>query len=153
MGLGTVEGRSLIAALNQLGHEAIAAGIQSLNGEELMDLLNDKIDDSSSKVKGAALKIADQAERWFPWVSYHDLTKCKYWKRVWVFQEFCITSKCRIMLGRDEVDFDTFAEAHILLNVMTGRTLRRLHEENVDLGIKVVEEEKKDNRNRVSTPR
>ncbi len=57
------------------------------------------------------------------------------------------------MLGRDEVDFGTFAEAHTLLNLMTGRTLRRLHEENVDLGIKVVEEEKKDNQNRVSTPR
>jgi hypothetical protein len=152
LGAGTVEGRSLIAALNQLGHEAIAAGIQSLNDEELMELLNDKIDNSSSTVKVAALELAD-AERWFPWVSYHDLTKYEYWKRVWVFQEFCITSKCRIMLGRDEVDFETFADAHTLLIMMTGRTLRRLHEENVDLGIKVLEEEKKDNQNRVSTPR
>ena len=153
LGAGTVEGCSLIAALNQLGYEAIAAGIQSLNDEQLMDLLNDKIDDSSSTVKRAALELADQAERWFPWVSYQDFTKYEYWKRVWVFQEFCITSECRIMLGRDEVDFETFADAHTLLNMMTGRTLRRLHEENVDLGIKVVEEEKKDNQNRVSTPR
>ncbi|KAN0095751.1 heterokaryon incompatibility protein-like protein [Hyaloscypha variabilis] len=145
LGAGTIEGRSLIAALNRLGHEAFVVGIQSLNGGELMDLLNDKIDDSSSTVKRAALELADQAERWFPWVFYHDFTKYEYWKRVWVFQEFCITSKCRIMLGRDETDFETVAGAHTLLNMMTGRTLRRLHEENVGLGIKVVEEEKKDN--------
>jgi hypothetical protein len=151
LGAGTIEGRSLIAALNRLGHEAFVVGIQSLNGQELMGLLDDKIDDYSSTVKRAALELADQAERWFLWVSYHELTKYEYWKRVWVFQEFCITSKCRIMLGRDETDFETFADAHTLLNMMTGRTLRRLHEKNVDLGIKVVEEEKKDNQNRVST--
>jgi hypothetical protein len=153
LGAGTIEGRSLITALNRLGHEAFAVGIQSLNAGELVGLLDDRIDDSSSTVKRAAMELADQAERWFPWVSYHEFTKYEYWKRVWVFQEFCITSKCRIMLGRDETDFETFANAHILLTMMTGRTLKRLHEENVDLGIKVVEEEKKDNQSRVSTPR
>ncbi|KAE9367399.1 heterokaryon incompatibility protein-like protein, partial [Stipitochalara longipes BDJ] len=143
LGTGTVEGSFLIGEINRLGHEAIAAGMHSLNGKELMDLLNDKIDDSSSTAKRAALKLADQAERRFPWASYNDFTKYEYWKRVWVFQEFCIAAKCRIMLGHDETDFDTFAAAHLLLNMMTGRTLKRLSDNNVDLWIKVLEEDNK----------
>lgn len=51
------------------------------------------------------------------------------------------------MLGRSETDFDKFAGAHILLNIMTGRTLDILTKDNVDLGMKVLEERKKANEN------
>jgi hypothetical protein len=60
-----------------------------------------------------------------------------------VFQEFCITPECRILLGREETNFETFSRAHILLNVMTGRTLDLLTKENVDLGMKISEKRKK----------
>jgi Heterokaryon incompatibility protein (HET) len=146
LGPGTGEGHSLIGEIKRIGDEAVAAGILSLN-KELMDLLNDRIDNSSHKAKKDILELADQAERDFPWEAYNHFTKNDYWKRVWVFQEFCITAECQILLGRDEIDFKTFAGAHILLNIMTGRTLNRLSKENVDLGMKVSEERKKLNEN------
>jgi hypothetical protein len=49
----------LIEEINHIGRLAITAGIQSLNDEELMDLLNDRIDNSSNEVKRAVLKLAD----------------------------------------------------------------------------------------------
>lgn len=153
LGSGTDEGLSLIGEINRIGGMAVAAGIQSLNDEELIDLLNDRIDNSSNEVKRAVVELADQAGRDFPWEAYNDFTKYDYWKRVWVFQEFCITPECRIMFGRDETDFETFAGAHILLNIMTGRTLDLLTKENVDLGTKISEERKKVNENdQVSNP-
>jgi hypothetical protein len=108
----------LIGEINRIGGMAVAAGIQSLNSEEFMDLLNDRIDNSSNKVKRAVLELADQVGRDFPWKACNDFTKYDYWKRVWAFLEFCITAKCRIMFGCDETDFETFAGAHILLSFL-----------------------------------
>jgi Heterokaryon incompatibility protein (HET) len=92
LGSGTVGGYFLIGKINRIGGFAMTAGIQTLGGEELMDLLNDKTDNSSSKVKRAVLELADQVGRDFPWEAYNDLTKYDYWKRVWVFQEFFYNS-------------------------------------------------------------
>jgi hypothetical protein len=143
LGPGTDEGVSLVQEINRIGVMAIAAGVQSLNREELMDLLDDRVDNSSSEVKQSIFDLADRVGRDFPWKAYNELTKYDYWKRVWVFQEFCITAACRIMLGSEVIDFEIFAGAHTLLNVMTGRTLRLLYEENIDLGLKVLKENQK----------
>lgn len=150
LGPGTDECLSLIGEINHIGKLAVDEGILSLKDEERMDLLNDRIDNSS---KRAILELADRAGRNFPWKAYNDFTKYDYWKRVWVFQEFCITAECRILLGRAEIAFDTFARAHILLTLMTGRTLERLTKENVDLGLQVLEKTKQVNENdQVSNP-
>jgi Heterokaryon incompatibility protein (HET) len=142
LGRGTDEGLSLIGEINRIGKMVVDAGIQTLSDAERMDLLNDRIYDSSSEVKRAVLELADQAGRTFPWKAYNDFTKYEYWKRVWVFQEFCITAECRILLGHAETAFETFAGAHVLLILMTGRTLDLLTKENVDLGLKVLGEGK-----------
>jgi hypothetical protein len=47
------------------------------------------------------------------------------------------------MLGRDKINFETFAGAHILPNVMTGRSLDLLTKENVHLGMEISEKRKK----------
>jgi hypothetical protein len=47
-----------------------------------MDLLNDRIDNPSNKVKRAVLELADRAGRVFPWEAYDAFTKYDYWKRV-----------------------------------------------------------------------
>jgi hypothetical protein len=82
LGLGMDEGSFLIGEINPIGRLAITAGIQSLNDEELMDLLNDRIDNSSNKGKRAVLELADYARRVFPWEAYNTFTKYDYWKRV-----------------------------------------------------------------------
>jgi len=153
LGSGTDESLSLIGEINRIGKMAIAANIQFLNNQELIDLLDDGIDNFSNEVKRTVSILANQAGRDFPWKAYNDFTRYDYWKRVWVFQEFCITAQCRIMLGRDEIDFETFDGAHALLNIMTEPTLDFLTKENVDLGMKALEERKKANENdQVSNP-
>jgi hypothetical protein len=121
LGSGTNESLSLMREINRIGDKAVDAGILSLRAEDILDLFDDKIGNSLSEVKRAVLELADQVGRDFPWEAYCNFTKYDYWKRVWVFQEFCITAKCRIVLGHDATDFETFAGAHVLLNLMAGR--------------------------------
>lgn len=59
LGSGTDEGLSLMGEIHRIGGEAVTAGIQSLDYEGLMDLLNDRIDNSPNGVKRAALELSD----------------------------------------------------------------------------------------------
>jgi hypothetical protein len=53
-------------------------GIHFLNDDELVDLLNDGIDNSSDECKRTTSELANQGRRGFPWEDYNDFTKYDY---------------------------------------------------------------------------
>lgn len=149
-----VEVLSFIPGIKKIVGEVGKKAILGLSNVERMDLLDDRIENHPAfihntrppnEVPNSISKFADLARRDFPWKAYSAFTKLEYWKRVWVFQAFCITAQCRIILGSDEVDFETFAAAHTLLVVMARRTNNVLMRENFVLGNKILEEKKKVN--------
>jgi hypothetical protein len=53
-------------------------GIHFLNDDEIVDLLNDGIDNSSNEIKRAVSELANQGRRGFPWEAYNGFTKYDY---------------------------------------------------------------------------
>ena len=130
LGPAANESEILMTALNDLGKQALDAGILRVYGKEfqkIFKILGDAdLTSEQQVIKDSVMRISDSLGLTFPFRALHHFTSRPYWNRVWIFQEITVASEVTVLCGEQEISFQHLAAARIFLFVHTTAIFPKL---------------------------
>ncbi|KAF4629775.1 hypothetical protein G7Y89_g8367 [Cudoniella acicularis] len=130
LGPASNDSDNLMAAVNDVGKQALEAGILKAHGKDFQLIFNGPDDTILSSeqiaIKESVQRLSEKVGLNFPFQALKQFALRPYWTRVWIMQEIAVARKVTVFCGGQETSFSRLAGTILFLLTHSTALLPKL---------------------------
>lgn len=115
----------VMAAFNDIGKQAIEAGILNTHGKEFQKIFHGlggmDLNPEQQAIKDSCNALSDKVGLDFPFRAFGHFASRRYWQRVWIIQEVSVAREVTVMCGVEQTRFSNIAATVIFNGIHVTR--------------------------------